>query len=164
MHNFSIHHLEHTWKHYGVDAPAIVGFLCGVILVLLSSDCIKRLIQNQANKTLDGLKRDPDEEEQQFEKEKRIVHSVFDWTGAGVIGILERFVYVYAVLISAYPLMAGWLAMKAFFLRLAEPEVKTSRRQPIYHTYLYGNMVSVLAGLICGHIANAISATIWKVY
>lgn len=160
MDHFSIHRLEKTWTHYGFDAPSIIGFLCGAALVKLSSSLIKRLIYNQVELTLERLpQKTPPASPEEREKEKCEIHKIFDWQGAELIGILECFLYVYAVLeVPAWPLMAGWLAMKAFFIRLAEPhELEPSRRQSIYHLYLFGNIISVLAGLICGHIARAIS-------
>jgi hypothetical protein len=160
MDHFSIHILEKTWTHYGIDVPCVIGFLCGVTLVWLSSDRIKEIIDRQATAVLNKMPKEGMEEERQ-----RAIHEIFDWPGAKLIGVLERILYVYAVQILAWPLVAGWLAMKAFFIRLAEPDqLPVGRRQPIYHLYLYGNMISVLSGLIFGHIARAISAVIWKVF
>ena len=110
--------------------------------MLLSSCWIKRRIYKQVELTLVRL---PPKTPEEREKEKCEIHKIFDWEGAELIGFLERFLYVYAVLeVPAWPLNAGWLAMKAFFIRLAEPhELEASRRQSIYHLYLYVNIISV---------------------
>jgi hypothetical protein len=169
MDHFSMHRLERTWMHYGVDAPSLVGFLFGALSVIISGPCIRKIILYLVDKTLGRLPPEPpNQTDDQRKEEKELIHSIFDWPGAELIGILERFLYVYSVLeVPAWPLMAGWLAMKAFFIRLAEPEnaqFPPSRRQAIYHLYLYGNVISVLAGLICGHFARLVCAVIWKVF
>lgn len=167
MHHFSFHYLLRAWTHYGIDALSLIGFLFGALAVLASSPLVKLIILKQVDLTLGRLPRGDQTDDQRAQEEDRF-HSRFDWERAGLIGVLERLFYVYAVLENAWPLIAGWLAMKAFFVRLVEPtdaeKVDASSRQAIYHVYLFGNMVSVLTGLVCGHIAKLMCPLLWKVF
>jgi hypothetical protein len=80
MDHFSIHRLEKTCTHYGIDAPCILGFLCGVTLMLFSSPLIKSVIDKHVAATL---------KKENLDGESGI-HKIFDWPGAGLIGMLER--------------------------------------------------------------------------
>jgi hypothetical protein len=87
-----------------------------------------------------------------LQKESKEVQDHFDMAFAPTIGKLERVLYIYAIMYapggSAFAIISGWLVMKAFSVWLE----RTDARMRPYHLYLYGNALSLLAGLALGSI------------
>jgi len=99
----------------------------------------------------------------------------------GMIGTLERMLYVYAVFRNQYSIISGWLVLKAFFgwmqraeglsgqsCKAAEPapqdggagDASTRLHQGVYLKYcmyIYGNGLSLAVGLACGEAALLLS-------
>ena len=65
---------------------------------------------------------------------------------AALIGITERFLYVYAVMFNQFSLLGGWLVMKAFFSWMKKDSLCD------YHAYIFGTALSLLLGLLCGAV------------
>lgn len=90
------------------------------------------------------------------------IRSHFDMNFAPIIGILERIVYIAGIMFGgAYVLISGWLVMKAFNAWLMTTELadpRTKGRMAYYHLYLYGNALSLIAGLVLGFIGLHLAA------
>ena len=83
-------------------------------------------------------------------------------TSAPIIGILERIIYIIGIMFGgAFALISGWLVMKAFNTWLQTEELKahpTEVRMAYYHQYLYGNALSLIAGVVLGFIGLHLAA------
>ena len=81
----------------------------------------------------------------------------FDLRFAGIVGGLERVLYIYSVMRGELALAAGWLVLKAFFPLnyIDRPPDKhvLPERMKRYHIYILCNGLSLLVGIACGTLA-----------
>jgi hypothetical protein len=160
-----------TLYQYGVDLPAILGFLVGTFLAYFPGhrfvgalferrrSIVKTRMEADLEKT---LKRDTADYKSKVEEEVETFERELDLENAVVIGKWERALYVYSVMFNQFSLLSGWLVMKAFFgwLGTKEQEREQERarwRMRKYHLYLYGNVWSLIVGLGCGAIGRAVA-------
>ena len=75
---------------------------------------------------------------------------------AAIIGILERYIYIFALMFAQPTLITGILILKAFFGWTDRAGKETAVPQgmigtvALYHTYVIGNLLSVLLAILLG--------------
>ncbi len=123
-----------------------------------------RLFDAEMRRCAAKLVNDDQRMETSAEDEYKLIKKHFDMELAPLIGKVERVIYVFGIMFGgAFALISGWLVLKAFAAWVGEirrPETpenvttsveKTSApRLAYYHLYLYGNALSLLAGLALG--------------
>ena len=74
------------------------------------------------------------------------------------IGRIERIFYIYAVMLNQFTLLSAWVILKAFYGWIQKPAVSQSSASEedkditTFYAYVYGNALSILTGIICGHV------------
>lgn len=135
---------------HGVNIPSIAGFVIACLLSTWPGNMIVAMIHKMQMRSLRN--RDPRKTPGQLKEDFAALDDDFDMRFAALIGITERFLYVYAVMFSQFSLLSGWLVMKAFFGWISNRGTTQKERLSHYHTYLFGNALSLLMGLLCARI------------
>lgn len=137
---------------YGLDIPKAIGF---AVACLLSWYVNRGIAKSQILKFPELIPKDT----QEADKEQQIgdLMEIFDLPGAALVGILERVIYIFSVMGDHYELAGGWIIMKSFTMWLESPLVKKDQKMKLYHNYIVGSALSLLAGVACGEIGNVIA-------
>lgn len=146
----------------------------------------QRQMRACARQIVEGRNVPPDKIEDAAEAEYKIIFKHFDLDTAARIGKWERVIYVFGVMFGggAWSLISGWLVLKAFngwlegmeiskptseAANLPLPTVTASaavaadasskaNRMIYYHLYLFGNALSLMAGVALGFVGLQLAA------
>ena len=148
---------------YEFDLPFLVAMIIGAALSVAVHPIVKSAfvarIETTAKSTLTGPS------DNSVGEKMPLILDHFDLPFAATIGCIERIIYVFAVITPAYDLIIGWLIMKAFYEWLKGPDEEQKlplRAVVFYHLYLFGNAISLMAGLAAGVIGAVIMVYLRK--
>jgi len=126
-------------KNIGIDIYFIISFIVvNLISWLWAADAIQSMYHRR------------------FKEKNKEWHSKLDLNFGKQIGRLERIFYIYSVMFGQFSLLNAWVILKAFFGWTQKTIIYSKMRKKekeitIFYSYLYGNALSLLAGLSLAH-------------
>lgn len=139
----------------GIDYTTFLGFLVANLISYFMIDrVIQKFYDHRFNElTQLNLENTLREANQESERWKRRLNLDFGKR----IGRIERFFYIYSVMLNQFTLLGAWTILKAFYGWIQKPTVAQSmvpeedKEITTFYIYIYGNALSILSGLLLGH-------------
>jgi hypothetical protein len=139
----------------GISLGGLGGFAVAVIISWIAGDNIILTLYKRRFKEI--VLENPDRSLRDAEARSEAWRNKLDLEFGKRIGRIERIFYIYAVMLNQFALLSAWVILKAFYGWIQKPTVAQSTATEedkditTFYAYVYGNALSILAGIICGH-------------
>jgi hypothetical protein len=145
----------------GINIGTLGGFAVAVIISWVAGDHIILMLYKRRFKEI--VQGNPDQTLRDAEARSEAWRNKLDLEFGKRIGRIERIFYIYAVMLNQFTLLSAWVILKAFYGWIQKPTVAQSTATEedkditTFYAYVYGNALSILAGIICGHAGVVVS-------
>jgi hypothetical protein len=144
-----------TFQLIGIDIPLFFGFIVANLFSWLWAD---KIIQKLYSKRFEEITHsNKDQTVRKAEAMTELWRSTLDIDFGKRIGRIERIFYIYSFTLGQLSLLSAWVILKAFYGWIQKPDIARSETSEndkaitTFYTYIYGNALSILAGLILSH-------------
>jgi hypothetical protein len=159
-----VHVMTYSLDVPGIEVSKLAGFAAGVLVSWIAGDpLILWLYSRRFRKIIEGnrsLTFDQGDIEHQRWRNR------LDLEFGRIIGRIERIFYIYAVTMSQFTLLSSWVILKAFYGWIQKPTLaqtgapEEDKDITAFYAYIYGNALSIMVGLACGHLALVVASGI----
>jgi hypothetical protein len=139
----------------GIRIELLGGFAAAVIISWMAGDIV--ILELYRRRIREIVRGNPDLTGREADVKGDAWRDKLDLEFGRRIGRIERVFYIYAVMLNQFTLLSAWVILKAFYGWIQKPEVSQSTASEkdkditTFYAYVYGNALSILTGIVCGH-------------